>query len=1023
MPTVTSGRKTLRETAGADIFNIAFGATSVTIVGRMKAGDIINVEGLASEFTASALGRNITLKSDTQTIKFQLDSSAGSTSVRFLDGDLTATFVAKVGATLGGQKLLRRFVGIDDTKLGDIDSSAVVYTDDGASDSTGASGGAGTGGGTTPPTVPGPTVALTTNKDNLAGTDKSDSFNAMISNADLTKTTLEDADTIVDTVVTDSDVFNLSTDGDVKLKPTIKGIETINVKLNAATSRGAAGAAKSTDLDFVADNIASDTKITFDNLATITAVNGVSITGDKGGQREFSDKFSSVTSDLASTAGTFHLKAIGTIGTPASLKLGAAATEVTVIAAGHLKYDAATADGLLNITAAKSVDVSSTKAAAAMIKAGGDVTITDLSAASIVNITTTDGKIISSAGKLTAATNVKLTATKDVTIETAAVTDLTIATKGTATITETAAKLVTVNASGNGDKLTLDLSGLHATSVLSTLNTSGMNDITVTLDPSKSSKLTTITKGNEGALGIKLTTKEGDIDLSTAALDSVELAVDNKGKKLTVASGQTIVVSKNQSAATEILAPKSTAKTNTIFLKLDDDTRTSTAVDLTSIKFGHLRKVTIDASVDRTSGGAAQASTFTKIELSNGNSSTDLDLITGINGATIGTITLSGANKLTITGSGDIKGASDVITASEVDASIVSGTVSLDLASDKLSILKSGTGKDIISISNASRDFTVNTGAGDDSIEIKDTASNRGTYVINGGEGNDTLILKTDMELGAAAGKVVTISNIENLTYDTTTTGIKAIDSNLLTGKAYSLRDVSTNKSGTIAVTVASADTSVDLSTLTVASANKSSVADDIFRVNAGNSTKLTSFKGANVARNEFIGGEVTVDAIGGQYEDKFVIGSGMGAFTGGKGKDEFDVSKAVEPSASKFVIIRDFEVNAGVTVAAVDSLKGTGTKNIVTTTSQYTTTTGWSATNGVMKKTDATLADFVTIAAAQAKETASAFVYAGDLYIYSTGTKDADATDDVMVDLIGLGQTNIGIEATVKTAGFVLVT
>jgi hypothetical protein len=128
-----------------------------------------------------------------------------------------------------------------------------------------------------------------------------------------------------------------------------------------------------------------------------------------------------------------------------------------------------------------------------------------------------------------------------------------------------------------------------------------MNDVTVTLDPSKSSKLTTITKGNEGAFGIKLATKEGDIDLSTAALDAIELAVDNKGKKLTVSSGQTIIVSKNQSGAAEIAAPKSTVKTNTVFLKLDDDTRTNTAVDLTSVKFGNLKKVTIDASIDRTS--------------------------------------------------------------------------------------------------------------------------------------------------------------------------------------------------------------------------------------------------------------------------------------------------------------------------------------------------------------------------------------------------------------------------------------
>jgi hypothetical protein len=465
-----------------------------------------------------------------------------------------------------------------------------------------------------------------------------------------------------------------------------------------------------------------------------------------------------------------------------------------------------------------------------------------------------------------------------------------------------------------------------------------------------------------------------------------------------------------------VLVPKSSTKPNTVNIKLDDDTRTSTAVDLTSIKFGNLKKVTIDASIDKTSGGAAQASAFTKIELSNGNDSTDLDLITGSNGATIGAIALTGSNKLTITGSGDIKGFADAITALEVDASTVSGAVSLDLASDKLSILRSGAGKDLITISNASRDFTVNTGAGDDSIEIKAAAANLGSYVIDGGDGIDTLALKSAIELGAATGKTVTISGIENLTYDTTATGIQAIDSNLLSEKAYSLKDASSGQTGSITVNVVTTATSIDLSTLTVAFANKSNVADDTFKVDAGNSTKLVTFKGANIAKNEFIGGEVKVTATGGQYDDKFLVGSGMGTFTGGKGKDEFNVSMAVEASASKFVIITDFEVNAGATVAAVDKLTGTGAKNIVTAA------TGWTVSNGVMEKSGATLPDFVTAAAVQNKETASAFVYAGNLYVYSTGAKDTDATDDAMVELVGIGRSGVGIETTLKGVGFVMV-
>ena len=112
--TVASGRKTIKETTAADIINIGGDATMVTIAGKMKAGDIINIEGLASDYTASASGRTITLKSDTQTIKFQLDSAAGSASVRFFDGDLTANHTAKGGALLGTQKLTRKAIEVND---------------------------------------------------------------------------------------------------------------------------------------------------------------------------------------------------------------------------------------------------------------------------------------------------------------------------------------------------------------------------------------------------------------------------------------------------------------------------------------------------------------------------------------------------------------------------------------------------------------------------------------------------------------------------------------------------------------------------------------------------------------------------------------------------------------------------------------------------------------------------------------------------------------------------------------------
>jgi RTX calcium-binding nonapeptide repeat (4 copies) len=156
--TVTSGRKVFKDTAGANTYNIGADATRVTISGKMTAGDIINLEGLASEYTASAVGRTITLKSATQTVTFQLSNAAGTASVRFLDGDLTALFATKGGATLGGVKLTRKAVEIDDSKLGTTDAAQVDFT-----------GGAATGGGSTGGGSTGSTFTLTTGADTASG--------------------------------------------------------------------------------------------------------------------------------------------------------------------------------------------------------------------------------------------------------------------------------------------------------------------------------------------------------------------------------------------------------------------------------------------------------------------------------------------------------------------------------------------------------------------------------------------------------------------------------------------------------------------------------------------------------------------------------------------------------------------------------------------------------------------------------------------------------------------------------------
>jgi len=174
--TVATGRKTIKDTTSADTINISGDATSVTIAGKMTAGDIINIEGLASEYTATASGRTITLKSATQTVKFQLAATNGAASVRFLDGDLTATYGGtKVGAKLGDQKLSKKAVDVNDESLGTTDSSAIDFTgSSGGSSSGGSSSGGSSSGGSS--SSAGTTYTLTTSVDVLTGTSGNDTF-------------------------------------------------------------------------------------------------------------------------------------------------------------------------------------------------------------------------------------------------------------------------------------------------------------------------------------------------------------------------------------------------------------------------------------------------------------------------------------------------------------------------------------------------------------------------------------------------------------------------------------------------------------------------------------------------------------------------------------------------------------------------------------------------------------------------------------------------------------------------------
>ena len=145
----------------------------------------------------------------------------------------------------------------------------------------------------------------------------------------------------------------------------------------------------------------------------------------------------------------------------------------------------------------------------------------------------------------------------------------------------------------------------------------------------------------------------------------------------------------------------------------------------------------------------------------------------------VGDVVWGGPN-LTITGSQNLTiNDALAVTATTVDASAASGKVSVSVgnSNDKAAVagvdvtdqvIKGGSGNDtIVTAGDDALEVTIEAGAGDDKITptampVKATLT-KNADKIDGGEGNDTLILTKTLAQAAAKANNVTISNIETV--------------------------------------------------------------------------------------------------------------------------------------------------------------------------------------------------------------------------------------------------------------------
>ena len=155
-------------------------------------------------------------------------------------------------------------------------------------------------------------------------------------------------------------------------------------------------------------------------------------------------------------------------------------------------------------------------------------------------------------------------------------------------------------------------------------------------------------------------------------------------------------------------------------------------------------------------------------------------------------------------------------------------------------------------------------------LTLETDATEGQSLIIDMGAGDDTLVLVASQQILATGTDVTTISGVENVTYVAHATD-SDIDSSFFNGKSYVLKDGSSSVDGDITVVVGAADTSIDLSLMTVTAANAANVNADTFIVNSSGAGKdgVVTVKGALIAKNTITVNDLDATTItGGAFAD-----------------------------------------------------------------------------------------------------------------------------------------------------------
>ena len=875
---------------------------------------------------------------------------------------------------------------------------------------------------------PGESFTLTTSTDVLVGTAGNDTF-VGVDSSDTALDTYDDADRVVDSSTSDSDIYNLTTAATAI--PDAVNVENVNV--TTSVINGGANTVNASNLSGVevltvtgADLVVGGASIAGEKDVTVTGLDATKVAkvvaGDgaedvvvtqatKAGVTVDADNASgdvtvtgaaTVTASGAGTGDTVTVQAFtDAIAGTAAKAVVENAKAVTVSTAAQT---VAVSDNVNSFTGV--IDVTADSARSVTIdNAAGGATVSALRDSDATADTTINVNNIDDTGAtITAGTGSKSgSSTYDVVVNL----DGTTATSDQATVT--AAGYVTLDASAGGGQLVdnLNLSGNGAAAIYTdatgdagaattVFTLSGDQDVTLSTTTAALT-LTTVTDATTDATTVAKLTTVGASDLSKVATDQIQIAAAGSGD-VVLADGANVVVAKDQT--TLELSGKTTGQT--LNLSTGDDTAASGA--------------TIDIAFS------------TALDVSDNFTTVNIDATTGKFSATATTAATTAA--VVVTGSKDV--ALGNLTAKSLDATAATGKISLDTANVELTSIKTGSAADTVTVDQAAA-YTVDLGAGDNVLTIT-TAADASSFTT--GAGADTIAVDAANSIvvvsGAGNDEVTIAHNIDSDAIIVAGDGTDELifadtDGNDFSTNAnfafsgFETLDISALTSGSITVSAE------DFAANNTFKLSGNATADNLTVVNTSTTAGATIDASnvtydSTVASSLTLQGGVKTDTITGSAKDDTITASAGGdTVDGGLGTDTYDaqaldsvreVSTATNASQGVVINLGNTAVTATTVLAATSAFTAQGLTSISAGTVAYTYSADAADNSAVVS----TLSNIENVVGSDGKDyivasSAGSSITAGtgvDYVVLGTGadvivsaTTDIDTTDGAVTDIV----------------------